>query len=167
MDAVAVRPVCEADADGINAVYNPFILKSAATFETEAHTRAGRRRWIIERGADSRHPAFVAQTSGGVICGFASAAPFDVREGYRTSIKTSVFVEARQQGKGVARKLYQALFEALGSEDLHRAYALIVAPNPASVALHKAFGFAYLTTLHEVGWKFDQYHDVMWFEKRL
>ena len=167
MNGVAVRPACETDAEGINAVYNPFIRNSASTFETEELTRAERRQWLVERAADSRYPVVVAQTGDGVVCGFANASPFDKREGYRTSIKTSVFVTPDWQGKGLARKLYTALFEALAGEGLHRAYALIVAPNPASVALHEAFGFAYLATLDEAGWKFDRYHDVLWFEKRL
>lgn len=167
MGPIAVRLACKADAAGINAVYNPFIRESAATFENDEYTLSQRRAWVAEHAADPRYPVFIAKSDKDVVCGFASASPFDAREGYRTSIKTSVFVAPGSQGKGVARALYGALFEALADQRLHRAYALIVAPNPASVALHEAFGFAYLTTLNEVGWKFDRYHDVMWFEKRL
>ena len=67
----------------------------------------------------------------------------------------------------MAGKLYKALFEALAGTDLHRAYALIVSPNPASVALHRRFGFEQVSTLNEVGRKFGRFYDVMWFEKKL
>ncbi len=162
-----IRLAAPGDEGGINAVYNPFILKSAATFETEPINNADRRAWLDRLRGDPRHPVFVAEEDGGGICGFANAAPFDSRPAYGTSVKTSVFVSPDCFAKGVGRGLYKALFEALAGAGLHRAYALIVAPNPASVALHKGFGFAHISTLDEVGSKFGRYHSVMWFEKPL
>ncbi len=56
----------------------------------------------------------------------------------------------------------------VAAADVHRAYALIVAPNPASVALHRArSAFDRVSTLDEVGRKFGRYYSVLWFEKRL
>jgi len=162
---VKVRPATPDDAAAINAVYNPFILGSPATFETLPWDNAKRRGWIEVLTSDPRYPVFVAE-SGSKVCGFASAAPFDPRQAYGTSVKTSVFVVPRFHGQGVARALYSALLDALGRQDLHRAYGLIAAPNPASVALHEAFGFTHISTLDEVGRKFGRYYSVMWFEKR-
>ncbi len=70
-------------------------------------------------------------------------------------------------GRGFGEALYKASFVALCGADIHRAYGLIVAPNPASIALHEGVGFAHVATLNEVGRKFGRFHDVMWFEKRL
>jgi phosphinothricin acetyltransferase len=70
-------------------------------------------------------------------------------------------------GRGGGKALYKASFVALAGADIHRAYGPIVAPNPASVALHAGCGFAHVATLNEVGRKFGRFHDVMWFEKRL
>ncbi len=167
MSALIIRRAQAADAAGINGVYNPFIRDSAATFETAAISEADRRRWLESLAQSPRHPVFVAEQRNGNICGFANAAAFDPRGGYATSIKTSVFVDPASQGQGVARRLYGALFGAIADADLHRAYALIVPPNPASVALHQSFGFEHISTLSEVGRKFGRFHDVMWFEKRL
>ena len=129
---------------------------------------------------DPRHPVTVAETAGQKITGFAAAAAFDPRGAYGSSIKTSVFVDPSCHGTGVGSALYSALFEAItvqstgqgrgqgihGSRGIHRAYGLIVAPNPASEALHERFGFAHIATLSEVGFKFGKFHDVKWFEKR-
>lgn len=160
-----IRAAALTDADGINAVYNPYIRESAVTFETEEHDEAWRRAWIAELRRSPRHPAFVAEVRG-AICGFANAAAFDPRGAYETSVKVSVFVASSMHGRGVGKALYTALFKALDGADVHRAYALIVAPNPVSVALHEAFGFKLVSTLSEVGRKFGRYFDVMWFEKR-
>lgn len=161
-----IRPATIADAPAMNALYNPFILDTPATFETDPIEEAARRRWLETRLANPRWPVFVAAEAGR-IAGFANGSPFDERRAYETSIKVSVFIAPAAQGKGVGVRLYDALFDAVGRADVHRAYALIVAPNPASVALHQRFGFRHVSTLDEVGRKFGRYYSVMWFEKRL
>ncbi|MEM9015023.1 MAG: N-acetyltransferase family protein [Pseudomonadota bacterium] len=166
MNDVQIRPAKLSDADGINAVYNPFIRQSQATFETEEYDRRRRENWLNELTRKPGRPVFVA-TAGNKILGFANAADFDSRGGYRTSVKTSIFLCPESQGSGLALRLYGALFQALEGTGAHRAYALIVPPNPASVGLHRRVGFELVATLSEVGRKFGRYHDVMWFEKRL
>ena len=92
MNGLAVRSALTGDAAGINAVYNPFIKNSPVTFETQEYSSAERQRWLAERTATGRHPVFVATSNDGAVRGFASAAPFDPRGAYETSVKTSVFV---------------------------------------------------------------------------
>ncbi len=164
--SASIRPARLNDAAGMNAVYNPFILTTPATFETESIDDDGRRLWLETRFANPRLPVFVAEDAGR-IAGFANASPFDERAAYETSIKVSVFIAPDWQGKGLGRSLYEALFAEVSTADVHRAYAGIVAPNPASVTLHERFGFKQVSTLDEVGRKFGRYYSVMWFEKRL
>jgi len=163
---VLIRMAVVEDAEGINGVYNPFIAESPATFETEPYDIEDRARWIAVHLANPQHPVFVAEREDR-ICGFANASAFDPRDGYASSVKTSVFVDPACHSRGIAGRLYNALFEVLEGGDLHRAYALIVSPNPASVALHRRFEFEQVSTLNEVGRKFGRYYDVMWFEKKL
>lgn len=166
MTALAVRRAVANDASAINAVYNPYIRDTVITFETVEHTLEQRGAWLAEKAGNPRYPVLVAE-SGGRVVGFANAAPFDPRGAYETSVKVSVFVEQGRHRAGVGRALYAVLFDILPEADAHRAYALITAPNPASVALHERFGFRHVSTLSEVGRKFGRYCDVMWFEKRL
>ncbi|MBT8472070.1 MAG: GNAT family N-acetyltransferase, partial [Marinicaulis sp.] len=130
------------------------------------YDRARREAWLAARAGSTRWPVFVAADKG-EICGFCSASAFDPRGAYETSVKVSVFVAPEHHAKGLAKRLYEALFAALPKDVVHRAYGLIVAPNPASVTLHERFGFVHVATLNEVGRKFGRYLDVMWFEKRL
>ena len=166
MSRAVIRAATADKAAGINAVYNPYIRDSATTFETIEWTEDDRRRWFRERAGNPRWPVFAAIEAGRVI-GFASASAFDPRGAYETSVKTSVFLIPDAVGQGLGRRLYDALFAALAGAEVHRAYALVAAPNPASAALHLGCGFAQVSTLNEVGRKFGRYHDVMWFEKRL
>ena len=42
---------------------------------------------------------------------------------------------------------------------MHVALAVIATPNPASEALHRAYGFEQVGVLPEVGYKFDRWID--------
>jgi phosphinothricin acetyltransferase len=57
------------------------------------------------------------------------------------------------------------LFKFLEGEDVHRAYAGIALPNPASIGLHERFGFKRVAHFTEQGRKFGRYWDVAWYEK--
>jgi phosphinothricin acetyltransferase len=49
---------------------------------------------------------------------------------------------------------------------VHRAYGLVVIPNPGSVKLHEKLGFRETGVLHEAGYKLGKYHDVKIYERR-
>ena len=70
-------------------------------------------------------------------------------------------------GRGAGSKLYTELFRSLENEDVHRAYAGVSLPNPASIALHERFGFKRVAHFTEQGRKFGRYWDVAWYEKPL
>ncbi|MBI1392338.1 MAG: GNAT family N-acetyltransferase [Alphaproteobacteria bacterium] len=160
---VQVRAAIGADADAVNAIYNPLILSSPATFETEPYSREDRAALIESRRDDPRHP-FLAADIDGQLVGYAFAAPFDPRPGYASSVKTSVFVAPAAHGRGVGRALYAELLPKLATAGLHRAYALIVVPNESSEALHRSAGFRRVALLNEVGFKLGNFHDVAWYE---
>lgn len=100
MAQFVVRPVQITDAAALNEIYNPFILETAATFETTPYSLDDRRQWILDHQADPRHQVFVAEGTDGGLMGFASASAFDPRGAYETSVKTSVFVDLASHGPG-------------------------------------------------------------------
>jgi phosphinothricin acetyltransferase len=101
------------------------------------------------------------------ILGYATSSAFRAKPAYATSVEVTVYVAPDAARRGVGTLLYEALFSALDSEDLHRAYAGIALPNEASVRLHERFGFRHVGTYREVGRKFGRYWDVAWYEKEL
>ena len=99
--------------------------------------------------------------------GYASSSRLRPKPGYLTSVETSIYLAPDATGRGAGSKLYERLFKAIEGEDLHRAYAGIALPNPASIALHERFGFRRVALFTEQGRKFGRYWDVAWFEKPL
>lgn len=160
---MTVRPATDADAAAISAVYDHHVLHTLATFDLVPPTLEHRRAWLADH-AGGRHRVLVAERAGAVV-GFASSGRFRPRPAYDATVETSVYLAPDAVGQGLGRALYTALFEVLAGEDVHRAIAVIAQPNPASEALHRAFGFRQVGTFGEVGHKFGRYVDVAWFQK--
>ncbi|HEV2141341.1 MAG TPA: GNAT family N-acetyltransferase [Candidatus Dormibacteraeota bacterium] len=163
---VHVRPATVDDLDAINDIYNHYVVETHITFDDEPMPMEARREWFSHYGAGGRHRVLVA-AEGETVIGFASSSRFRPKPGYLTSVETSIYLAPDATGRGAGGKLYAELFKAIESEDLHRAYAGIALPNPASIALHEKFGFNRVALFSEQGRKFGRYWDVAWYEKPL
>jgi len=161
-----VRSAREEDLDAINQIYNHYVQESHVTFDLEPTSLEARREWFEHYTDKGPHRLYVAVDDGRVI-GYATSSEFKSRPGYATSVETSVYVSPDHVGKGTGGRLYEKVFDALKGQDLHRAYAGIALPNPASIALHERFGFKRVAVFTEPGRKFGRYWDVAWFEKSL
>ena len=161
-----MRPGSKDDLVAVNDVYNHYVAESHYTFDDEPLSVESRREWFTHYADTGPHRLFVALDEGGLI-GFATSSRFRPKPGYDTSVETSVYLAAEAIGKGAGSRLYRALFESLEGEDLHRAYAGIALPNPASIGLHDKFGFKRVALFTEQGRKFGRYWDVAWYEKPL
>jgi phosphinothricin acetyltransferase len=161
-----IRPAIESDLEAINDIYNHYVVETHITFDDEPMTMEVRREWFGHYDQKGRHRLFVA-TDGDEVIGYASSSRFRPKPGYLTSVETSIYLAPDQVGKGAGSKLYTELFKSLEGEDLHRAYAGIALPNPASIALHEKFGFKRVALYTEQGRKFGRYWDVAWFERPL
>ena len=161
-----IRPATEHDLEAINDIYNHYVAETHVTFDDEPMDMETRREWFSHYAPEGRHRLFVAVDEGKVI-GYASSSRFRPKPGYLTSVETSIYVAPAAISKGVGSRLYTALLKALDGEDLHRAYAGIALPNPASIALHERLGFKRVAHYSEQGRKFGRYWDVDWFERPL
>ncbi|HEV2414302.1 MAG TPA: GNAT family N-acetyltransferase [Candidatus Dormibacteraeota bacterium] len=161
-----IRAAGEQDLEAVNDIYNHYVVETHVTFDEEPTSMDARREWFSHYAETGRHRLLVATEDGKVI-GYATSSRFRPKPGYLTSVETSVYLSPGATGKGAGTALYTELFKSLEGEDLHRAYAGIALPNPASVALHEKFGFKRVALFSEQGRKFGRYWDVAWFEKPL
>ncbi len=166
MNGIVVRRSAGGDLKELTDIYNHYVKTSPATFDLEPASLEARREWMSRYSDAGPHRLLVA-TLGDAIAGYATSGKFREKPGYLTSVETTVYVHPDHQARGIGARLYATLFAALADEDVHRAYAAIVLPNPASVALHARFGFAPAGLYREAGRKFGRYWDVQWFERPL
>jgi phosphinothricin acetyltransferase len=157
-----LRAATPADAAAIAAIYNHYVLNTIVTFEEEAVTAdeiASRIREVQGAGI----PWLVCE-EGGRVLGYSYASKWKSRCSFRYSLETTVYLEQTATGRGLGRELYGALIEALRAQKYHALIGGISIPNPASIALHEKLGFQKIGHFKEVGWKFNQWIDVGYWE---
>ena len=163
-DAVAIRRATIADAAACLAIYRPFVESTAVSFEAtvpSVQEFAAR----IEQSL-SAWTWLIAEKDAHCI-GYAYGHSHRERAAYRWSVEVTIYVDSSYQRQGVGRLLYQRLFIDLMSLGYCNAFAGVTQPNEASMALHRSVGFEYIGTFRSVGRKFDRWHDVAWFQRKL
>ena len=153
-----IRNVIAADAERISIIYNHYIRESLVTFEEEPVT-ASEMQARIEEAQSTGLPWLVAQ-DGNELLGYAYAGEWKGRCAYRHSAEITVYLDHGATGGGWGSALYEALFTQLGERNIHAVIAGIALPNPESVALHEKFGMRKVAHFSEVGYKFEQWIDV-------
>ena len=153
-----IRSVKQSDADVIVEIYNHYVANTVVTFEDKAVSSAEMRDRITETlSADL--PWFVAEQAGSVI-GYAFASKWKGRCAYRFAVEVTVYLSPSSVAKGVGSALYEVLLTHLRGNSIHVAMGGIALPNPASIALHEKFGMKKVAHFEEVGFKFNKWVDV-------
>ena len=153
-----IRPVEPGDASAIAAIYNHYIAETVITFE-ELPVPAAEIARRIEDVRAAALPWLVAEQAGRIL-GYAYATKWRDRSAYRFSAEVTVYLDPSDVGRGIGSKLYAELFPRLRARGVHAALGGIALPNEASIALHEKFGMRKVAHLEEVGFKFDRWIDV-------
>lgn len=157
-----LRPATTADAAAIAVIYNHYITDTIVTFEEEPLPPEEMARRIAATTGEG-FPWFVWE-EGGRVLGYAYASRWKTRRSYRHSAEATVYLDHTATGRGIGRKLYTAIIDALRARKMHLVIGGVALPNPASEALHNRLGFRKSAHFHEVGWKFGQWIDVGYWE---
>ncbi|MEN3953104.1 arsinothricin resistance N-acetyltransferase ArsN1 family B [Iodidimonas sp. SYSU 1G8] len=155
---LGIRLATAADAVAVRGIYAPIVENTVISFENEVPTVAE-----MARRIETAHAFFAAERDGTVI-GYAYASPHRERAAYRTSVDVSVYIDKDDRQAGVGTALYGSLLPHLKRQGYHAAFAGIALPNEGSVALHERVGFSSVGIYREVGFKFDKFHDVGWWQ---
>ncbi|MCA9291907.1 MAG: N-acetyltransferase [Phycisphaerales bacterium] len=159
-----VRLAVADDLPTILEISNWAALHTAANFAIEPESFDSWSRSFLD--TSERYPWLVADTGGAVI-GFAKASPWKGRCAYHWAAETTVYVQPDAHGRGIGRALYVRLIDLLDRQGYRTLLGGITLPNVASVALHESCGFRHVATFERVGWKFDRWHDVGYWERLL
>jgi L-amino acid N-acyltransferase YncA len=151
---VSLRAATAADVPAIAKIYGEQVATGTATFEYEPPTVAEILR-RYEATVAAGYPYFVAEDVGGAVVGYSFASAYRPRPGYRYTVEDSVYVTPGAGGRGTGRALLARLIDAC-SERGDRLMVAVIGDvsNAASIALHRALGFAEVGRMPGVGWKF-------------
>jgi len=159
-------------AEGLLAVYAPYVRNTAVTFEYDVPDPGVFRRRIAD--TLRAYPYLVAIDSGKIL-GYAYAAPFHGRPAYQHSVETSIYLDSRCRRQGIGRLLYRELEARLLRQNVFVLYACITCTDrendahltDGSVRFHEKMGYTLVGEHHLCGYKFDKWYSVCWMEKTI
>ena len=152
---IQIRVARESDAAQLQAIYAPYVERTAVSFEYEVPdvaTFAGRIRRVQER-----YPYLVAESDRELL-GYAYAGSFHTREAYSWAAEASIYLRMDCRRMGIGSALYRALESALKAMGVRRLYASIAVPDEPdehltldSVRFHAAMDYHTVGEFHHCG----------------
>lgn len=169
---VRVRLARIEDAPALAAIYEPYVLETAITFEympPTAEEFAERMRKTMEF-----YPYLVAECDGRPV-GYAYAGTFKGRPAYDWAVETSIYVARGHAGEGIGRALHDMLETLLRTQGVLNMYACIAVPNGEddetltrnSQHFHAHMGYRLVGEFYQCGFKGGRWYDMVWMEKML
>jgi len=168
---IRIRNVRLEDVEALIEIYRPYVENTSVTFEyvVPSFEEFAERIQKITK----RYPYLVAEVEGKIV-GYAYASTFKDRAAYDWCVETSIYLSEEQRGKGIGKRLYQALEEELKNRNILNANACITYAEfedeyhtNASMHFHEKMGYTFVGRFHKCGYKFGKWYDMIWMEKML
>ncbi|QEG22654.1 GNAT family N-acetyltransferase [Mariniblastus fucicola] len=162
-----IRPVQASDAAAFADIYNHYIDETIVTFEydrVDASVFEARIRNVTDGGFPWL--SFVDPETDQVV-GFAYAGKWRERVAYRFVVESAIYLRDGWGGQGIGKRLYLELFQQLRERKFRSVIAGISLPNEASIATHRSMGFRKVGVFEKVGFKFDRWIDVEFWQLEL
>ncbi|WP_214317527.1 GNAT family N-acetyltransferase [Nonomuraea sediminis] len=154
-----IRPMRDADADQVLAIYQAGLDTGQASFETVAPS------W--EGFAASRILRYVAvDTETDQVVGWVAATRVSSRPVYSGVVEHSVYVHPGCQAHGIGRALMTAFIGAAEDAGIWTIQSGVFPENAASLSLHQALGFRIVGTRERIGQHHGTWRDVLLIERR-
>ena len=159
-----IRAATIADLAAINSIFNFYVANSTCIWTSNPCTDAERLAWFKQHTA--KMPILVAEL-GGQVVGWASLSTF--RDAYTQAgtLEDSIYVHTDFRRRGIGRLLLTELISRARELGLRSILANISSDQTPSIQLHEKFGFQKVAHLREVGLKFGQHFDAVYYQLRL
>ena len=163
---VRIRPALESDMPGVQEIYTHYVRLTTASFEEDPPTVAEMTaRW---QRVQSRGLPYLVAMKGNKLAGYAYAAPFRERSGYRYTIEDSIYVSEDFLGRNVGNALLTELIERCTALGFRQMVAVIGdSTNAASLAIHSRHGFFVVGALSSTCFKFGRWVDAVLMQRIL
>ena len=154
-----ILPMSPSDWPDVRTIYAEGIATGEATFETSVPDWE---RWDRSHLESCR---LVAKSNGATV-GWAALSPVSSRKVYEGVAEVSVYVASAARGKGIGRRLLDALVQASESNGIWTLQASVFPENEASLALHGACGFRIVGRRERIALHNGVWRDTFFLERR-
>lgn len=153
----------ESHTEEILAIFNDAIAHTTALYEYQPRSVEFMQQWFANKQRGN-YPVLGMVSDEGPLMGFASYGPFRAFPAYKYTVEHSVYVHSQFRGRGVGVTLLRSLIEQAKLQEYHVLVGGIDSSNAASIALHEKLGFKLSGTLPQVGYKFDRWLDLCFYQ---
>jgi L-amino acid N-acyltransferase YncA len=156
---IIIRAATADDAAAIAAIYAPYVVTNAVSFESSAPSAKEMKARI--NSGEGMYPWLVAtDEDSGLVLGYAFAKPFRQGAAYRFACEVAVYATGELEGKGLRRSLLLSLIETLSTQNYTQAICMLMTPNDKLIQLYEATGFRRAGQWREVCYKNGQWNDI-------
>jgi phosphinothricin acetyltransferase len=159
-----IRQIEIKDIKDICDIYNHYVTQTLITFEESPVDVVEMESRISE--IVSELPWLVFEDNKQIL-GYSFASHWKSRCAYRYSVESTVYVSPSFTNRNIETQLYAELINVLSEKNFHSVIGGIASPNHPSIKLHEKFGFEKVAQFKEVGWKFEKWIDVGYWQLKL
>lgn len=166
---IHIRVASVDDAEALLAIYAPYVVKTAITFEYEVPSLDEFRGRICH--TLQKYPYLVAEEKEKIL-GYAYVGPFHDRAAYDWAVETSIYVDENLRRSGVGGKLNRALEAVCKAMGILNMEACIGVPEAEDEHLtrnseeyHTHIGYRLVGEFYKCGYKFGRWYNMVWMEK--
>ncbi len=120
----------------------------------------------LKKVVEANLPCIVAVIDETII-GYPYATKWKERSAYCFSVESTIYLSNEFQRKGLGTVLYTSLLNKLKTLGINSVIGGVTLQNPASVGLHEKLGMEKVAHFSKVGFKFDQWLDVGYWQLSL
>jgi L-amino acid N-acyltransferase YncA len=163
---IDLRAATGKDAAAIAAIYAPYVVTNAVSFEAAAPDAKEMRARIA--ATIGQYPWIVAtDPASGVVLGYAYAKPLRPGEPYRFAAEVAVYAAGDLEGQGIRKQLMTSLLATLTEQNFTQAIVTLLTPNDKLIQFYEGCGLRRSGAYNEVGFKNGQWHDVGLWQREL
>lgn len=159
---ILVRTVNSEDAEKLVEIYKPYVKETAITFDYEVPSAGDFKEKIAK--ILKKYPFLVVENNEEVL-GYAYASEYYPKRAYDWTAEITIYLSKAARGKGIGDILYNKLEKELREKGIYRLTSCIAYPDEGSVSFHTKHGFRKVAHFEKVGYKFDKWYDVVWYQK--
>lgn len=157
-----IRMANKEDLSGILNIYNDAIKNTTAVYTYDETNLLEREQWF-ENKVEKGLPIIVYEIDDEV-AGFATYGSFRDWPAYQYTVEHSLYVNKKFRRQGIASKLLVEIINLARSNGYKTIVAGIDGDNQGSIDLHKKMGFKYNGTIEKVGYKFDKWLNLAFYQ---
>jgi len=155
----AIEAMLDSDWPAVREIYRQGIDTGDATFQYEPPE------WAEWDANHLRHSRLVARSAGG-LGGWAAISAVSRRECYAGVAEVSIYIAAADRGRGLGRRLLEALIAGSEAHGIWTLQAGVFPENAASIALHERLGFRRVGVRERIGQRDGRWRDTVLLERR-